>query len=313
MGASSVNPPLASEIPQSRKLRWYHWERLAPYVFISPFFILFGIFGAFPILFAVWISFQNWRGIRGGEWVGFDNYARLFTDSNFHLAVTNTFVLGLLYVPLMVLLSLGFASLLNRPMRWRALYRTGYFLPVVTSLVVVGILFEFFLGSTYSPLTPFLALFGIEFKGLLGSAEFIKPAILAMLLWRWVGYNMMIMLAGLQSIPLDLYEAAMIDGASGLQSFRYITIPLMRRVIAFAAILSTIGMFNLFDEAFVLVGSGGGVDRAGLLTGLYIFQQAFLSFKFGYASAVAYATAVIIIALSFLQIYVTERNQPDSV
>ncbi len=289
------------------KSRYLIWEKAAPYVFISPFFILFGIFGAFPILFAIWISFQDWKSVRSSEYIGLKNYARLFTDENFHIALSNTVILGILVVPLMVILSLGFANVLNRPIRGRVIYRTAYFLPVVTSLVVVGILFDFLLGSTYSPLGSVMQTFDIEYKGFLNKPEFIKPAILIMILWRWVGYNMMIMLAGLQSIPYELYEAARIDGANGLQSFLNITVPLMRRVIAFAAILSTIGMFNIFEEAYMLVGTSGGADRAGLLMGLIIYRQAFQSFNFGYASALAYANAVIIIVLSFLQIFATER------
>ena len=289
------------------KSRYFIWEKAAPYVFISPFFILFGIFGAFPILFAIWISFQDWKSVRSSEYIGLKNYALLFTDENFHIALSNTVILGILVVPLMVILSLSFANVLNRPIRGRVIYRTAYFLPVVTSLVVVGILFDFLLGSTYSPLSSVMQIFDIEYKGFLNKPEFIKPAILIMILWRWVGYNMMIMLAGLQSIPYELYEAARIDGANGLQSFLNITVPLMRRVIAFAAILSTIGMFNIFEEAYMLVGTSGGADRAGLLMGLIIYRQAFQSFNFGYASALAYANAVIIIVLSFLQIFATER------
>ncbi|MCY3709339.1 MAG: sugar ABC transporter permease [Caldilineaceae bacterium] len=291
--------------------RYYNWEKVAPYVFISPFFILFGIFGAFPLLFAVWISLQEWKSVRANEYVGFENYARLFTDSNFHIALSNTAILGILVVPLMVIFSLSLANVLNQPIRGRVIYRTAYFLPVVTSLVVVGLLFDFLLGSPYSPLGSLLEIFDIEFKGLLDQPVFIKPSILVMILWRWVGYNMMIMLAGLQSIPHELYEAARIDGASGLQAFIHITVPLMRRVIAFAAILSTIGMFNIFEEAYMLVGPSGGTDRAGLLMGLIIYSQAFRSFNFGYASALAYANAVIIIALSFLQIVASERAASD--
>ena len=306
MGVAYTPPTLTpSSIPP--KSRYFIWEKVAPYVFISPFFILFGIFGAFPVLFAVWISFQDWKSVRASEYVGLKNYARLFTDGNFHIALSNTVILGILVVPLMVILSLSLANVLNRPIRGRVIYRTAYFLPVVTSLVVVGILFDFLLGSTYSPLGSLLQIFGIEYKGLLSKPVFIKPAILIMILWRWVGYNMMIMLAGLQSIPHELYEAARIDGASGLQAFLHITVPLMRRVIAFAAILSTIGMFNIFEEAFMLVGTSGGTDRAGLLMGLIIYSQAFSKFNFGYASALAYANAVIIIALSFVQIFASER------
>ncbi|MCY4091376.1 MAG: sugar ABC transporter permease [Caldilineaceae bacterium] len=306
MAVASTPPggPPATRPPVSR---YFIWEKTAPYVFISPFFILFGIFGAFPILFAVYISFQDWKSVHASEYVGFKNYARMFTDDNFHIALSNTAILGILVVPLMVILSLSLANVLNQPIRGRVVYRTAYFLPVVTSLVVVGLLFDFLLGSPYSPLGSVLEIFNIEFRGLLDQPVFIKPSILVMILWRWVGYNMMIMLAGLQSIPHELFEAARIDGASGLQAFIHITIPLMRRVIAFAAILSTIGMFNIFEEAYMLVGTGGGTDRAGLLMGLIIYSQAFSKFNFGYASALAYANAVIIIALSFLQIFSSER------
>ena len=306
MAVASTPPggPTATRSPVSR---YFIWEKTAPYVFISPFFILFGLFGAFPILFAVYISFQDWKSVHASEYVGFKNYARMFTDDNFHIALSNTAILGILVVPLMVILSLSFANVLNQPIRGRVVYRTAYFLPVVTSLVVVGLLFDFLLGSPYSPLGSVLEIFNIEFRGLLDQPVFIKPSILVMILWRWVGYNMMIMLAGLQSIPHELFEAARIDGASGLQAFIHITIPLMRRVIAFAAILSTIGMFNIFEEAYMLVGTGGGTDRAGLLMGLIIYSQAFSKFNFGYASALAYANAVIIIALSFLQIFASER------
>ena len=310
MGVASTPPTFRSASPPTRS-PYYIWEKAAPYVFISPFFILFGIFGAFPILFAVWISMQDWKSVRSSEFVGLKNYARLLTDNNFHIALSNTIILGILVVPLMIILSLTLANLLNHPIRGRVIYRTAYFLPVVTSLVVVGILFDFFLGSVYSPIGSVLKIFDIEYKGLTNQPIFIKPAILVMILWRWVGYNMMIMLAGLQSIPHELFEAARIDGANGLQAFLHITVPLMRRVIAFAAILSTIGMFNVFEEAYMLVGPSGGVDRAGLLMGLIIYRQAFVSFKFGYASALAYANAVIIIALSFLQIVATERAASD--
>ena len=310
MGVASTPPTFRSASPPTRS-PYYIWEKAAPYVFVSPFFILFGIFGAFPILFAVWISMQDWKSVRSSEFVGLKNYARLLTDNNFHIALSNTIILGILVVPLMIILSLTLANLLNQPIRGRVIYRTAYFLPVVTSLVVVGILFDFFLGSVYSPIGSVLKIFDIEYKGLTNQPIFIKPAILVMILWRWVGYNMMIMLAGLQSIPHELYEAARIDGASGLQAFINITIPLMRRVIAFAAILSTIGMFNLFEEAYMLVGPGGGTDRAGLLMGLLIYSQAFSKFNFGYASALAYANAVIIIALSLVQIVATERAASD--
>jgi len=308
MSEATMKLPPAPTLSIGRKQYWYSWNRIAPYVFISPFFALFAVFGAFPILFSLWISFMNWKGVRGGEFIGLENYTRLFADPNFHIALTNTLILGFAYIPLMVVASLGLASLLNRSMPLRSLYRIGYFLPVVTSMVVVGMLFGFFFGSTYSPLALVFAMFGKEYHGLLGTAIYMKPVILIMLLWRYVGYNMMIMLAGLQSIPSELYDAGRIDGADGFQAFLYLTVPLMRRVIAFAAIISTIGMFNVFDEAYMIGGGGGGPEQAGLVTGVFVFREAFLNFKFGYAAAIAYTIALIIVALSILQIITSERT-----
>jgi ABC-type sugar transport system permease subunit len=308
MTAGTVDVATNQTRPHGRYLASRLWEKMAPYVFISPFFILFAVFGAFPILFSLWLSFHDWKGLRAGDWVGLGNYTTLLADPQFRTAIGNTFILGFIYVPLMVVASLGLAAVLNRGIAMRGFYRTGYFLPVITSLVVVGILFSFFLGSPYSPLSALLKPFGIEFRGLLGEAWFVKPAIVAMLLWRWVGYNMLIMLAGLQSIPDELYDAGRIDGAGGFQAFQYITVPMMSRVIAFAAILSTIGMFNLFDEVYMVTGTTGGVQQAGLVTGVLVYRTAFQNYKFGYASAIAYAVAAIIILLSLLQVYASERT-----
>ena len=250
----------ASDRSRARYASYRLWVRTAPYIFISPFFILFAIFGAFPILYSAYISFHDWKGLRPGDFVGLKNYALMLRDPQFHKAIINTLIIGLGYVPIMLILALGFAAILTRSIRLRGVYRLGYFLPVITSLVVVGLLFGFIFFSPYTPLGPLWALFGLEAKSMYGETWFIKPAIVAMILWRWTGYNMMIMLAGLQTIPEELYDAGKIDGASGIQSFFHITVPMMSRVIAFAAILSTIGTFNLFDEVFLMVGAGGGIQ-----------------------------------------------------
>jgi ABC-type sugar transport system permease subunit len=298
----------ASDRSRARYTGYRLWIKTAPYVFISPFFILFAIFGAFPILYSAYISFHDWKGLRPGDFIGLKNYALMLKDPQFHTALTNTLIIGLGYVPIMLILALGFAAILTRSIRLRGIYRLGYFLPVITSLVVVGLLFRFIFFSPYTPLGPILTLFGLQPKSMYGETWFIKPAIVVMTLWRWTGYNMMIMLAGLQTIPDELYDAGKIDGASGIQSFFYITVPMMSRVIAFAAILSTIGTFNLFDEVFLMVGVGGGVQQAGLVTGLLIYRTAFQTYRFGYASAIAYAVAFIILGLSLLQVFVSERT-----
>ena len=301
-----------TNLPQKSRYSGYRlWEKAAPYVFVSPFFILFAIFGAFPIVYSLYISFHDWQGLKPGEFIGLTNYKLMLADPQFHKAMINTVVIGLGYVPIMLLLALGFATILTRKIRLRGVYRMGYFLPVITSLVVVGILFGFIFGSPYTPLAPLFAALGFQTTSMLSIPALIKPAIVLMILWRWTGYNMMIMLAGLQTIPEELYDAGKIDGASGVQAFRHITVPMMSRVIAFAAILSTIGTFNLFDEVYLLVGRGGGVQQAGLVTGLLIYRTAFQTYRFGYAAAIAYAVAIVIVILSLLQIFVSERTAAE--
>ncbi len=298
-----------TKLPRTSRYTGYRlWEKAAPYVFVSPFFILFAIFGAFPIVYSLYISFHDWQGLRPGEFIGLQNYRLMLGDPQFHKAMLNTFVVGLGYVPIMILLALGFATILTRKIRFQGVYRLAYFLPVITSLVVVGIVFSFLFGSPYTPLAPLFAALGFQGASMLSNPALIKPAIVLMSLWRWTGYNMMIMLAGLQTIPEELYDAGKIDGTSGIQAFRHITVPLMSRVIAFSAILSTIGTFNLFDEVYMLVGRTGGVGEAGLVTGLLIYRTAFQSYRFGYAASIAYAVAVVIVALSLLQMLVSERT-----
>ncbi len=286
------------------------WLKLAPYVFISPFFILFATFGAFPVVFSLWVSLHEWAGLRTGEFVGLDNFARLVTDEDFHLAIVNTMIIGVVFVAIMLVLALVLAATLTKPeLRFRSIYRLGFFLPVVTSLVVVGMLFQFFFDSPYSPVNGVLEQVGVRPRSWTGEVWFLKPGIITMTLWRWTGFNMIIMLAGLQTIRGEFYDAARVDGASPVQMFRYVTVPLMRPVLVFVTILSTIGTFNLFDEVYML--AGPGVHQAGLVASIFIYRTAFHIFQFGYASAISYAVAGIVVTLSLSQLLFAERRAVD--
>jgi ABC-type sugar transport system permease subunit len=285
------------------------WRRLAPYAFISPFYLIFLAFGLLPIIFSLGVSLYDWRGTTPGAFVGLTNYQLLLRDPGFYTALRNTVFVWLGSVPPMILAALVFAVLLNsQRVRLRNFFRTVYFLPVVTSLVITGLIFSFLFSSTFGLVNRLLEPFGITPINWLSDPAWMKPVLIFALLWRWTGNDMVIMLAGLQSIPDDLYEAAKVDGATGPQTFWHITVPLMRPVILFDAIISTIGTFNLFAEPYVLFGEDGGIGQAGLVTGTLLYQNAFVYFKFGYGAALAWVLAVIIFVLSMLQLKLGSRE-----
>jgi ABC-type sugar transport system permease subunit len=287
--------------------RW--WRRAAPYVFVSPFYLIFLAFGLLPIVFSLGVSLYDWRGTTPGAYVGATNYQLLLHDPAFYTALRNTVFVWLGSVPPMILLALVFAVLLNsQRVRFRGFFRTVYFLPVVTSLVITGLIFKFLFNPNFGLANRLLEPFGISSTNMLADPTWMKPVLILALLWRWTGNDMVIMLAGLQSIPGDLYEAARVDGASGPQMFWHITVPLMRPVILFDAIISTIGTFNLFAEPFVLFGQDGGIGQAGLVTGTLLYKNAFVYFKFGYGAALAWVLALIIFTLSMIQLKLGSRE-----
>jgi cellobiose transport system permease protein len=287
--------------------RW--WRRVAPYAFISPFYLVFLAFGLLPIVYSLGVSLYDWRGVTPGSYVGLENYRVLVHDPAFYKALRNTIYVWVASVPPMIFLALVFAVLLDsQRVRLRGFFRTVYFLPVVTSLVITGLIFSFLFSSTFGLVNRLLEPLGVGPINWLADPNWMKVTLVLALLWRWTGNDMVIMLAGLQSIPADLYEAARVDGASGPQTFRHITVPLMRPVILFDAIISTIGTFNLFAEPFVLFGQDGGIGQAGMVTGTLLYQNAFIYFKFGYGAALAWVIAVIVFVLSMIQLKLGSRG-----
>lgn len=292
----------------SRQLdRW--WRRAAPYVFISPFYVIFLAFGLLPIVFSLAVSLYDWRGTSPGSFAGLSNYQVLLHDPAFYKSLWNTVYVWFGSVPPMILLALVFAVLLNSPrVRLRGFFRTVYFLPVVTSLVITGLIFGLLFSTSYGLVNRAFEPLGIPAINWLTDPAWMKLTLVLALLWRWTGNDMVIMLAGLQNIPTDLYEAARVDGASEIQTFWRITVPLMRPVILFDAIISTIGTFNLFEEPYVLFGPDGGMNQAGLVTGTFLYQNSFVYFKFGYGAAIAWALAVVIFVLSMIQLRLGSRE-----
>ncbi|OXM84781.1 carbohydrate ABC transporter permease [Paenibacillus rigui] len=284
---------------------------LAPYLMISPFYILFIVFGLFPILFSLYLAFHAWDGLGPMEYVGLRNFRNLLTDDpDFWKSVGNTFIIWFLSTVPQLFLALVVAFLLNAAfVRFKDFYRAVYFLPNITSIVAVAIIFGSFFGSQFGLINGLLQALGLPRIEWINDPFWVKVAVSLMVIWRWTGYNAIIYLAGLQGIPHDLYEAATIDGASRKQQFFSITLPLLKPIILFTVILSTIGGMQLFTEPLILVGNTGGATKGGLTLVLYLYNQAFGNQLFGYASAIAWMLFIIIGLFSFLNWKFVSRGE----
>jgi cellobiose transport system permease protein len=284
------------------------WRRImqnrVAYAYIAPFFILFAVFGLFPIVAGFYISFFSWDGIGSMLFVGLRNYARLAVDPMFWKALYNTAYIGVFAHVFILLGGLALAYILNSSLvKGKTVFKTIYFLPMVTSAVVVSIVFQALFGTNSGLINYALQCLGIpkvDWWG--GTGANIKPAIIILFAWKWIGWNMVIYLAGMQGISVDLYEAATIDGAGHGLIFRRITVPILKPIILFTVIQSIIGTINLFTEPFILTnGLLGGTGNQGLTAMMYLLQKAPQGNNlYGYASAVAYALTAIIVVTSFL-------------
>jgi multiple sugar transport system permease protein len=289
--------------PVSTRRGWR--QDLTGWAFAAPFVILFGVFMALPILISFFLSFTSF-GLRdlqnpiGTTFVGVDNYVRLLSDGKFWKALGNTFYFVGVGVPLTLAIGLLIASALSRGItRFRTVFRVGYYLPVITSIVAIAVVWRFLLNPDVGLINSILRGIGISGPNWLADPALAMPSIIAMAVWRNLGFAMVVFIAGLQAIPAVLYEAASIDGAGRWHSFRYVTLPMLRPTILFMLVITTIGYLQLFEEPFVMT-DGGPLDSTLSVT-MYMFQQGFEFFKQGYASAIAYVLFVIVAVIAFLQ------------
>ncbi len=290
--------------PAAHKWRRF-WSDLSknrwPYIFIAPFFIFFFIFGLYPVLSSLYLSFTTWKGLGPITNNGLANYELLFRDSIFWKSVTNGVILFFMYVPIMLFLALVLATALNsRRVRAFRFFRTLIFIPYITNIVAAGFTFKLMLNQKYGLVNALLGLVGVAPVPWLESEWGGRVSLCLLIVWAWLGYNMVIMLAGLQTIPQELNEAALIDGANPIQSFFYVTVPLMRPVILFCVVLSLMGSFNLFGENFVL--TNGGPMNATITPIIAMFYSAFRDNRLGYAAAQSYIYFAIIFVLTLLQV-----------
>ncbi len=271
----------------------------AGFSFVLPAILLFAAFIFLPMIYAFWISLQKWDILKPPTFVGMANYQALAADPVFHSAIRNTLYYILGSVPAGIVLSLILALLLNQQLRLRYFFRSALFLPVVTSMVAVGLLWRYMFASEYGVLNYVLSLLGIPTQNWLVDPRLAMPAVIIASIWRQAGYNMMIFLAGLQGIPDHLYEAAAIDGAGRWSTFWRITLPLLRPTTLFVVVMSIINSFRSFEMIYVMTGGGPSFDTQVLV--LYLYREAFQMLRMGVASAAAYVLFVILMVLTILQ------------
>lgn len=277
------------------------------YLLLSPFYILFICFFLFPAGFSFAVSFTQWDGIGDMQFVGLRQYRFLFGDTNFTQSFMNTIRIWIKSTIPMLSIAFTVAFLLNsRAIKFPQLFKTIFFLPNVTSIVSIAIIFTTIFGNHFGIVNYIIQHFGGDPVPWLRRPDLLQVSIATIVAWRWTGYNIVIYLAGLQRIPTDLYEAAAIDGANMRKIFTHITLPLMNPIIIFTVITTTIGGLQIFAEAQMLVegtaarGGGGGAGGGGLTLVFFLYRLAFINNQYAYAAAVSWVLFAVIALLSFI-------------
>ncbi|MEU7554354.1 sugar ABC transporter permease [Streptomyces sp. NPDC044571] len=272
----------------------------SPYAFLAPFFTLFAAFGIFPLLYTAYVSLYRVELQTPGEleWRGLDNYTALLGDPFFWTALRNTFTIGLLSTVPQLLMALGLAHLLNSRLRALTFFRTALLLPYATSVAAASLVFAQLFGRDFGLVNQVLGLAGVDPVDWQTGTAASQIAVSSIVVWRWTGYNALIYLAGMQSIPRERYEAAEVDGASSWRQFVHVTLPGLRPTIVFTSIVSTIGATQLFGEPLLFEGSmSGGISHQYQTLGLYMYEQGWGFFHLGRAAAIAWMMFLLIAVL----------------
>lgn len=270
-------------------------------VMLLPNIVGFLMFLLLPVLATFVISFSNWDMIDAFKFNGITNYKHLTEDPVFHQVLGNTFYFTLVSVPIGIALSLLLAVFLNQKLRFIRFYRAAFFLPVISSMVAVSVIWQWIYNPEFGLLNYALSFLGIDGPTWLTSASWAMPAVIATSIWKSLGFNMLIFLAGLQSISDDYYEAASIDGANKIRQFFSITVPLLSPTTFFVTVMSIINSFQIFDAVYLM--TQGGPARSTSVLVYYIFQNAFQYFQMGYASAMAYVLFFIVLIITLFQFW----------
>ncbi|MBK7819973.1 MAG: sugar ABC transporter permease [Tessaracoccus sp.] len=303
--STAVAPPSRRHRPGAKLKRR---NTMIAWTFILPNFTGFAVLTLIPVLTLFYIAFTNWNAFGVADWVGLANFQRLLKDNSFRIAVTNTFAYALMYIPLTLVVSLGLAMLLNTKLRGVAFFRTAAFFPYITSIVAIAMVWNILFSPEYGPINQMLRLIGLDNPpGWLTSTTWALPAVALISMWRDAGYYMILFLAGLQTIPRELYEAAQMDGANAVQRFWNVTLPGLRPTTFFVTVMMTIGSFKILD--LILVLTKGGPGQATLVISQFIFREGFERNSFGYASAAAIVLFLICITVTVVQFLVNKRRE----
>ncbi|UBU13103.1 carbohydrate ABC transporter permease [Nonomuraea gerenzanensis] len=274
--------------------------RLTPYLFIAPFFAVFGAFGLYPLIYALQLSFMHWRGGSQARWVGFDNYLFLLTNSDFWASLGNSAVMWLLIVPIQLVAGLGGAVLLaDAKLRLRGLFRVAFIAPFVTPIVAMAQVWIVVFDQDYGLVNYLLNLVGLPDVGWLTSTAWSKPTLALLFLWKTTGFAIIILLAGLQAVPGGVYEAASLDGASRWRQFWSITVPLVRRSMAFLVVIQTLAVFQMFAEPHVV--TEGGPYGSTTTAGLYLYEHITAS-DLGTGAANSFLLVLLVFGLSLVSV-----------
>lgn len=292
--------------PASRLHRSEHRWALA---FVAAPVIGYLLFTLYPVGFAVYASLTNWNGLGVMRFVGLDNYVRLFSDANFLESLYNTFFY-MLGIPIGLALSLALAVAMNRKIVGLTAFRTIYYVPVISSLAAIAILWQWAYNGDFGLVNQALALVGIDGPNWLASTFWAKPAIILMAIWKGLGFSMILYLAAIQSVPRSLYEAAQLDGADGWQRFRSITLPMVRPVTFFLVVTNVIAGAQLFTEINIMTPSGGP-EYSTASAVWHIWRQAFRYQQMGYATAMAIVLGLLILVITLIQFRLNRRNSFD--
>ncbi|MBW1599883.1 carbohydrate ABC transporter permease [Streptomyces sp. JJ38] len=287
------------------------WRAASPYAYIAPFFTLFAAFGLFPLIYTAFVSLHRVELQNPGEmeWYALDNYTALLTDAFFWTALRNTFTIGVLSTVPQLAMALGLAHLLNYKLRGRTFFRTVMLLPYATSVAAATLVFAQLFGRDYGLINQAIGIVGLGPVDWQTGTVASQVAVSTIVIWRWTGYNALIYLAGMQTIPGELYEAAEVDGASRWRQFLHVTLPGLRPTILFTVVVSTIGATQLFGEPLLFEGSvSGGVSHQYQTLGLYLYEQGWGFFHLGRAAAIAWVMFVLIVVVVGVNALVVRRR-----
>ena len=279
---------------------------ISPYFFVSPYLIHLILFIVFPVVFSVVLTFYKWNIISQMQYVGFDNFIRLFQDRLFWKAIVNTFIFLTIHIPLQIIIALTLAYFLNQRMLFKGFFRAAFFLPFIISGVVITILWQQLYGYDAGLINKLLIEIGLGKVAWLTNKNIAMISIAIMATWKNVGLYVILFLVGLQTVPQTYYEAADVEGASQWQKFWHITLPVINPTIFMVIILSTIGGFSLFIEPYIMT-SGGPLNNT-LSVMLYIYKQAFEFYHMGYAATLGIFASAIIMIVVVIQKYTIEKN-----